>query len=305
MPVHLPPIGRRAFLRGVAAGAAGVLTLSHGRRLAAAQTGEHRLALLSDTHIPEAREIARGPVKMAENLQRVVQELVSLERKPEAALINGDCAFLRGLEADYRLLGELVKPLREHYPLHLTMGNHDDREQVRAVLAELTPADQPVASRHVTVIQMPGANWFLLDTLQKVNSTPGEVGEQQRQWLATALDAHPDTPAIIVMHHNPQRPTAERPKVTGLLDTAELLDLLAPRRQVKAVVFGHTHDWKVMQEEGIHLVNLPPVAYVFNAARPSGWVHAHVQGRAMELRLHALDATHPEHGQTVKLAFRA
>lgn len=308
MPIHLPPLGRRQFLKSAAAAAAGVLTLGH--RAWAQGAASHRLALLADTHIDADENFISREVKMAENLRRVIAELHALENKPAGVVIDGDCAHTKGLEGDYRVLGRLIEPLRAAYPVHLTMGNHDDRDQFFGVLTKYAASGasggRPVQSKHVTILKMPGANWFLLDSLQQVNSTPGEIGLPQRQWLAAALDQHQDTPAIIVLHHDPQRePRGKQTRITGLLDTAELFEVITPRRQVKAVVFGHTHDWSVRQEAGIHLINLPPVGYVFNKARPNGWVHAEVKPSGMDLRLHTLDATHAEAGQTVSLPWRA
>ena len=37
-------------------------------------------------------------------------------------------------------------------------------------------------------------------------------------------------------------------------------------------MFGHTHFWHRDQRKGIHLLNLPPVAYVFKKEAPSGSV---------------------------------
>ena len=40
-----------------------------------------------------------------------------------------------------------------------------------------------------------------------------------------------------------------------------------------AYIYGHTHNWKVESDtSGIHLINLPPVSYVFREGEPSGWV---------------------------------
>jgi hypothetical protein len=74
---------------------------------------------------------------------------------------------------------------------------------------------------------------------------------------------------------------------------------------VKALIFGHTHDWTSEQLEGVHLVNLPPTAYVFTAGRPNGWVDAYVRDDGMSLELRSLDEKHPEHGQKVELKWRA
>ncbi|MEK7781379.1 MAG: phosphohydrolase, partial [Verrucomicrobiota bacterium] len=77
------------------------------------------------------------------------------------------------------------------------------------------------------------------------------------------------------------------------------------RPQVKAWVYGHTHNWKVTQDaSGVHLVNLPPVAYIFREGDPSGWIHATTRGDGMRLELRAIDPKHKAHGQVVDLKWR-
>ena len=71
------------------------------------------------------------------------------------------------------------------------------------------------------------------------------------------------------------------------------------------MIFGHSHVWKVDQREGLHLVNLPPTAYVFAASSPNGWVDARVAADGMTLELRCLDPQHAQHGQRVELKWRA
>jgi 3',5'-cyclic-AMP phosphodiesterase len=55
---------------------------------------------------------------------------------------------------------------------------------------------------------------------------------------------------------------------------------------------------------GIHLINLPPVSYVFRAGEPSGWVHAIIEDTGMHLELSCTDKKHEDHGQKLKLEWR-
>ena len=89
-------------------------------------------------------------------------------------------------------------------------------------------------------------------------------------------------------------------------DRAEaVFEVIRPRKQVKAYIFGHTHKWEVRQDEsGIHLINLPPVAYIFRAGDPAGWVHATVEQSGMRLELRSVDPSHKAHGEVVKLEWR-
>jgi len=116
------------------------------------------------------------------------------------------------------------------------------------------------------------------------------------------LAARPDKPAIIVAHHN----LNELAGIFGLKDSAALEELFVRFPQVKAFIFGHTHNWGISKHaSGVHLINLPPTAYVHKAGRPSGWVRATLARDGMEIELRSLDVKHPEHAQTRQLKWRA
>jgi 3',5'-cyclic-AMP phosphodiesterase len=299
MPIHLTPLSRRQFLTATLA--TGASLLLQPRLLAAEKrVNAHSWALLADTHVAADRATVARNTNMADNLAAAGRELAALEPRPSGVLINGDCAYLKGEPGDYATLADLLQPIRQAgLPVHLTLGNHDDREHFRSAL-EQAGAARPMADKHVAILRSPRANWFLLDSLELVNKTPGLLGAAQLQWLADSLDANTDRPAIIFAHHNLE----ETPK-NGLKDTEKLLEILRPRRHVKAYMYGHTHNWNVQQDaSGLHLINLPPVAYVFNNANPSGWVHATLQKDGVRLELRALDSSHPGHGQKQNLKWR-
>lgn len=298
MPLTLPSLSRRQFLAGSLAA-----SLAASRILAAeeSQRDPHRFVLLSDTHIPSKPDISVREVNMHDNFVKASKAILELKSAPTATLHLGDCAYLNGQAADYELLVKLLEPLRKAgMPVHLALGNHDHRERFWQALPADAGQNKYVAARHLMVVNTPRANWFLLDTLDVTDKAPGALGDEQLKWLAKALDEHANTPALIAMHHNPDW----KPMPGGLTDTGKLFEVLAPRKQVKAAFYGHTHNWEVTSKEGIHLVNLPPVAYVFAKGKPSGFVEIELAEASAKLRLSALDTEHPEHGKVVELAWR-
>lgn len=304
MPLHVATPSRRSFLVQAAAGAVG-LSIFRTAWSAEGSANPNVLALLSDTHIPSSAEVEARGVNMTRNLQQVVRELAALEAKPSGVVINGDCAYLKGLPNDYANLAQCVAPLSDAgLPLHLTMGNHDNRGPLYEALQTQKPERPVVEAKHISVLETPHANWFLLDSLMEVDVVTGELGLQQREWLAAALKAKADKPAIVMMHHNPQfTAPAEGQRWTGLKDTSETFDLLAAHKQVKAVVFGHTHNWSITKRDHLHLINLPPVAYVFGEGKPNGWVLAETHEGGLRLKLTTIDKQHPKFGEQVDLAW--
>jgi len=301
MPIHLPPISRRQFLvRSLAAGAG----LALGPRLAAATkpADANSWALLADTHLATDRALLERDINMTDHFTRVSRELLSLPKRPAGVFIIGDCAFDSGEKGDYGVLTDLLEPLRQdQMPIHLALGNHDNRERFWEALQAEKAAKRPLADKQTALLRTSRANWFILDSLEKTLSTPGLLGREQLDWLAKSLDANRNKPALVLIHHNPGISGN-----LGLKDTLALLEVIRPRQQVKAYIYGHTHAWKVEQDpSGIHLINLPPVAYVFHEGDPAGWVHATLERKGLRLELRCVDVTHKAHGQVVALTWRA
>src|SRR5690348_1347790 len=168
MPFTLPPISRRRFLAASAAAGLGLVLRPNLLRGEETSSDPHRFALLSDTHIaadPMAHD--RGVV-MADNLKHVCNEVVALSPRPAAVLVNGDCAYHTGETADYETFLGLIRPMREHgLPLHLTLGNHDDRDHFWATLPKAEEHAKPLPHRQIVVMETPRANWIMLDSLDK------------------------------------------------------------------------------------------------------------------------------------------
>jgi 3',5'-cyclic AMP phosphodiesterase CpdA len=301
MPIHLPAISRRQFLaRSLAGGAA--LALSPSLLAAAKRTDPHSWALLADTHLAAERGLVARGINMRDHFTSVSRELLALPKRPAGVFITGDCAYNSGQTGDYRQVADLLEPIRgAQMPVHLALGNHDNRERFWDALPKEKAAQPPLADKQVALLRTPRANWFVLDSLEVTLSTPGLLGQKQLDWLAGALDANPDKPALVLIHHNPGISGN-----MGLKDTAALFEIIRPRKQVKAYIFGHTHAWNIWQDEsGIHLINLPPVSYVFQPGLPAGWVHAMLERKGINLELRCVDAAHKSHGQSIQLQWRA
>lgn len=302
MPIHLPALSRRQFLlRSLTAGAG--LLAHRPLRAAARVVDEHRWALISDPHIAADRaKMARG-INMAAQFSTVVDEIIALPQRPAGALVNGDLAFNTGETADYATFTELIQPLRgAGIPLHLGLGNHDHRERFWAAVRDDASVTRPLVDRQAAIVRAERANWFMLDSLEKTNSTPGLLGEAQLAWLARALDANAAKPALVMIHHNPMIV----PGKVSLIDEEAFYAVIRPRRHVKAYFFGHSHRWTVSTDpSGIHLINLPTTGYVFEPTRPIGWVLAQLEARALRVQLRCVDARWPDQGQTFDLPYRS
>ena len=313
MSIHIIPITRRQFLRVSAKGAVAAIAVPSVQATLSKQVpvDRHRFAFLSDTHImADPTAVARG-INMADHLRQIVAEIAAQTARPAGVVVNGDLATDGSppTAGAYRHLAQLLDPLSKRgMPIHLTMGNCDRRRLFAETLTTMLPGTPPVAGRLVNVLQTERANFFLLDSLYNTERTvtEGDLGMKQIEWLKRALDQHAEKPAIVICHHNVNQPEAKSGTAQegGLRDGAALVAVLRPRNHVKAFIFGHTHEWRRWELDGIHFINLPTTAYIFEPDEPRGWVDVRLEKRGMSLMLESLDKTHPKHGKKLVLRWR-
>ncbi|MBN2310856.1 MAG: metallophosphoesterase [Candidatus Hydrogenedentes bacterium] len=302
------PISRREFLgRSIASGAALTFGLPAAHALAADGASSRQLdrwILLADTHICQDRNREEHGIKPAEKLAEARAQILELESPPSGLIIAGDCAYLHGEAADYAVLGEDLAPLMgAGIPAYMSMGNHDNRERFWDAFPEARARSAHSGlDKHVHVVDAPNADWFILDSNKETDFTPGELGEAQLAWLAAELDKRPGKPALLVAHHYP---TAKKDD-NGLLDFDALWSVIHPRSRVKAYLFGHSHRWAYEQRDGVHLVNLPALAWLFgDQAAPRAWTQASIAPDGMDLHLHCLNDRIPPDGGRLHLPWRA
>lgn len=235
-------------------------------------------ALLSDLHISaDPRDAYRGFVP-TENLKLVAVQVA--KAKPETVIINGDLARLVGEKADYSAILSLLQPIER--PIGMTLGNHDHRENFLATVTKHEGQPQPIKDRTVAVIETDSIRFLLLDSLLQTNLAGGLLGKEQRQWLARYLDGHDQKPTIIFVHHTLGSDDID------LFDANRLMETVLPRKQVKAIFYGHSHTWRTAKEADLHLINLPAVGYNFTDGEPIGWVEAQFTPRGSSLRFHVI-----------------
>ncbi len=305
MPIILPPIARRQFVKGSLAHGASVLVMSQvlaNADSAGVALDQNRVALLADTHISaDPDRVYPGtkwpgsPVKDGEHesvhiascLAKVAKSVISLNPRPAHLIINGDCAFSRGEEAEYKEFLKLVEPIRASgITVHVTIGNHDNRENLWKLLPFLKKEEVGIQAE---VLELPYANLVLLDSGRK-----GVLGDKQLNWLAGKLDERADKPALIFGHFNPYPNRGVRP-IKGMRDGAALLKLLAERKHARAYFYGHTHEWQYDRHDHLHLINQPAVSYYFGKGHAHGWVDMRLAETSAELELRCINREHKQH----------
>lgn len=286
-------LDRRSFLKqsaGLAAGLAASWRLQ-GR----ANESSVKWALLSDTHVPaDPTDTYRG-FRSYDNAKKAFAQ--AADGKFDTVFVNGDVARLEGKADDYKNFLQLATPAVDKHPLAITLGNHDNRKNVRDAFHSLTGAPQPVQDKLVSVIDTETVRFILLDSLMATNHVPGLIGKAQRTWLADNL-ASANKPAVLFVHHNPGDTDS------ALLDTDRLLAILEPQRSVKALIFGHTHTYRFTKQGGLHLINLPAVGYNFADGEAVGWVEGNFSAKGAEFKLRAIAGETKDDGKITSVEWR-
>lgn len=293
MAVSLPASPTRRHFLTVAGLTAASLTFEPRARAQGARR-PLRIALLSDTHIPaDSTEAYRGFSPVA-NLAKVVPQ-VAATQDLDAVLIGGDLARLKGLPEDYARLRDMLTPLTSALPVGMVLGNHDHRANFLAAFPPASGTTTAVANKYTSSTERGGLRFVLLDSLLAPDVTPGQLGNTQREWLATHLASAPGTPTVLMVHHTLGTNDGE------LVDAARLFEVVRPHRHVKAIVYGHSHKYEVIEREGLQLINLPAVGYNFNDNEPVGWVESVWTPDGVDLTLRAIGGNQSASGQTTSV----
>ena len=218
---------------------------------------------------------------MAQCLAEAAKSVIALNPRPAHLIVNGDCAMSNGRETEYKEFLRLVEPIRAAgITVHVTIGNHDNRENLWKLLPFLKKEHMGVQAG---VIELPHANLVLLDSGRK-----GILGQKQLDWLAKELDERADKPALIFGHFNPYPNRGVRP-IKGMSDGASLLNLFAERKHARAYFYGHTHEWQYDRRDHLHLINQPAVSYYLGKGHAHGWVDMKLTEISAHLELQCID----------------
>jgi 3',5'-cyclic-AMP phosphodiesterase len=296
--IFYKPMDRRRFLDRASRTLAALALVAETRILAAdapASESAVHLALVSDTHVPADPANEYRKFFPYENLKAIVPQII--EAGPSGMIVTGDVARLMGEVADYQAVKKLLVPVAEKMPIYLGLGNHDHRENFLKVFDSKQPEVQSVSSKHVLVIEHPVVRLVILDSLLYTNQVAGLLGKTQRAWLGKYLSQTDGRPTVLFFHHTLGDGDDD------LLDIDRLYQLLKPHKKVKAIFYGHSHEYSIRREQDLHLVNLPAVAYTFSDREPVGWVDAVFKSSGVTLKLKALAGNRSRDGELTTLAW--
>jgi 3',5'-cyclic-AMP phosphodiesterase len=170
------------------------------------------------------------------------------------AVFTGDLVR-DGEPAAYARLREMLAGLP--WPVHLLLGNHDDRDAFRHAFPE-APLDG--AGFVQQAVPTPAGTCLMLDTLASGRSE-GELCARRLEWLAARLAEDPG-PVMLFLHHAPLPVGIPFMDGIDLRDSDALWEVLAPHRgRVRHIFHGHLHRPIAGSWRGIPLFSLRGTAF--------------------------------------------
>jgi 3',5'-cyclic-AMP phosphodiesterase len=213
------------------------------------------LAQISDLHIGGS-ETGVDPVS---HLEAVVEAIRSLPNDVDAVLVSGDLTHDGG-PAEFQLARELLERLEA--PLHVLPGNHDSRSLLRQAFELPGMGEEPVNYS----VEVGSLRLVAFDS-NVPGQDPGRYSPEQLRWLDAELEARPDQPTLLAMHHPPLA-TGVREWDGINLEPGQrplLAEVVARHPQLRAIVGGHLHRITASALAGCPVVSVPST---YQQARP-------------------------------------
>jgi 3',5'-cyclic AMP phosphodiesterase CpdA len=195
------------------------------------------IAHLTDLHVRPHGLAAYRTAETNMLTERAIEALLALNPRPDIVLITGDLTD-NGLPAEYenlkRMLGRLPMPV------WLIPGNHDRRENLKALLGTY-----PGLSQHPTFAQwvtdLGPVRMIGLDTVVP-GSGAGQLCAERLAWLDERLAEDKAKPTIIAMHHPAFLCGLRHMDRISLIEgTAEFEAIVRRNPQIVRVLAGHHH----------------------------------------------------------------
>ena len=190
-----------------------------------------KFVAVSDLHIVPKGKASRG-IDTAARLRKGLAELVANHSDAAFCVMAGDLCD-HGEVGAYEYLREMIADLP--MPVHLMIGNHDDRVNFRTVFADRTVDDDGFVQSWT---DLPVGRFIFLDTYEKERSD-GRLCERRLAWLDGAL-AGASNGAFVFLHHPPFR-LGTFIDALRLVEHRALAEVMLKHGNVRHIFSGHTH----------------------------------------------------------------
>ena len=211
-----------------------------------------RVLHLTDPHLFADRNGSLRGVVTYDTLQSVVAHCRDSDFEADLIALTGDIIQDDSDEA-YRHCRELVSSLG--LPVLCVPGNHDPREQMRALLPD-SPFDYCGA--------VESGDWLIvgIDSCSE-GRAGGSIAAGEFTRMETAIEASACPNIMICLHHPPVPMHSRWLDTVGLDNGAEFLAHASASGRVRVAIFGHVHQDYDAVHEGMRLIATPSTCRQF------------------------------------------
>ncbi|PXA88350.1 hypothetical protein DMC47_30065 [Nostoc sp. 3335mG] len=206
-----------------------------------------KFIVLSDLHVMPEGELS-VTLDTGARFEKAVEAIAARYHNVDFCVLAGDLTDL-GQPAAYLRLKSLIDQI--NIPVHLTLGNHDERDTFLSVfgrdyVAETGKIDKAFDAKGYRII--------LLDS-----SEPGRVDgvltQTQISWLRARLAEAIERPVIVILHHNANALHIESDGIR-ILEAEPLITALKTHPDIRQVIAGHVHLTSTALWRGISFTTL-------------------------------------------------
>lgn len=200
-----------------------------------------KIIVFTDLHMtPEGKTIiGLDPFK---RLETGIEHVNTHHADADAVIVTGDLAH-HGDPVSYRRLKGLLD--RFTPPLHLAVGNHDNRESFLDVFDD-TPTDENGFVQQA--LDFADCRALILDSLfappyDYPMTHAGFLCEKRMTWLDRELQSARDAgkPVLIFLHHPPHKTGFTGMDMIKLINEADFYELIERYGNVRHIFAGHVH----------------------------------------------------------------
>lgn len=215
-----------------------------------------RIIQITDPHLFKDTNGELLGINTQASFSQVLSEIQQQQYDYDLVLATGDLVQDNSDEGYLRFRQE-VKALNNKMVFWIP-GNHDFQPKMFEILKE----DSVSAKKHILL----GDKWQILLLDSQVQGVPhGQLEEEELAWLKLKLQEHPERYSLVVLHHHLLSTGSAWLDQHNLRNANELAEVLAPFKNVKALLYGHIHQQVDSEWLGYQVMATPSTCIQFKA----------------------------------------
>jgi len=208
---------------------------------------------ISDSHIDDDK-LVMG-VDTQANLSAIVNNISN--HYYDALLISGDLSQNGTLES-YQKLQKILKPIEKK--IYVLPGNHDDLSNLSQIFNESYMRNFIIDCWEIITI----------DSVQ-AGKESGRLNDGQLYFLSQQISSSSAKYIILCLHHPPVSMQSDWDDEMSLENPDDLFDVIDQFDSIKAVMWGHAHQYSEFNRNGIKLFSCPSTAVQFDGSLNIGY----------------------------------